>query len=119
MNPRRIEPTQMSQDGLPTVAATAPIENNTRGGTPLATQKAPVQSMPRRSDAASASVPAASPSAVAPPAATPPATPPMPPTAASPTIKPRSLSAAALTVLVPSVGMDFIAGQENECAGRL
>jgi len=29
------------------VAATAPIENSTSGGTPLATQKAPVQSMPR------------------------------------------------------------------------
>src|SRR5882724_10646793 len=108
MNPRRIEPTQMSQDDLPTVAATAPMENNTRGGTPLATQKAPVQSMPRRSDAASA---AACPAVVAPLAATPPAlpaalataTPARPPTAASPTIEPRSLSAAALTVLVPSV----------------
>jgi hypothetical protein len=37
----------MIQESLPTVAATAPIENSTSGGTPLATQKAPVQSMPR------------------------------------------------------------------------
>ena len=36
---------------LPTVAATAPIENSTSGGTPLATQKAPVQSIPRSSPA--------------------------------------------------------------------
>jgi hypothetical protein len=39
----------MIHDSLPTVAATAPIENNTSGGTPLATQNAPVQSMPRSS----------------------------------------------------------------------
>jgi len=36
----------MIQDSLPTVAATAPIEKSTKGGTPLATQKAPVQSIP-------------------------------------------------------------------------
>ncbi len=42
-----IEAIQMTQESLPTVAATAPIEKSTSGGTPLATQKAPVQSMPR------------------------------------------------------------------------
>ncbi len=47
MKPMTMEAVQMTQDSLPTVAATAPIENSTRGGTPLATQKAPVQSMPR------------------------------------------------------------------------
>src|ERR1700758_200221 len=47
MNPMAIEAVQMTQDSLPTVAATAPIENSTSGGTPLATQNAPVQSMPR------------------------------------------------------------------------
>src|SRR5258708_37577881 len=47
MKPIAIEAVQMTQDNLPTVAATAPMENNTKGGTPLATQKAPVQSMPR------------------------------------------------------------------------
>src|SRR5579862_3260026 len=47
MNPSAIEAVQMIQDSLPTVAATAPIENSTSGGTPLATQNAPVQSIPR------------------------------------------------------------------------
>src|SRR6266404_1310329 len=47
MKPIAIEAVQMTQDSLPTVAATAPMENSTKGGTPLATQKAPVQSMPR------------------------------------------------------------------------
>src|ERR1700728_4610306 len=47
MKPKAIDALQMTHDSLPTVAATAPIENNTSGGTPLATQKAPVQSMPR------------------------------------------------------------------------
>src|ERR1700733_14247023 len=47
MKPMAIDAIQMTQDSLPTVAATAPMENSTRGGTPLATQKAPVQSMPR------------------------------------------------------------------------
>src|SRR5277367_1476791 len=47
MNPMAIDAVQTIQDSLPTVAATAPMENSTRGGTPLATQKAPVQSMPR------------------------------------------------------------------------
>src|SRR5580704_12700071 len=47
MKPIAIETVQMTQDNLPTVAATAPMENSTRGGTPLATQNAPVQSMPR------------------------------------------------------------------------
>src|SRR5258706_16460917 len=49
MNPSAIDTVQITHDSLPTVAATAPIENNTRGGTPLATQNAPVQSMPRSS----------------------------------------------------------------------
>ncbi len=44
-----MEAVQTIQDRLPTMAATAPIENSTSGGTPLATQKAPVQSMPRSS----------------------------------------------------------------------
>jgi hypothetical protein len=47
MNPRPIEAAHITQESLPTVAATAPIENSTSGGTPLATQNAPVQSMPR------------------------------------------------------------------------
>ncbi len=47
MKPITIEAIQMTQDSLPTVAATAPMENSTNGGTPLATQKAPVQSIPR------------------------------------------------------------------------
>src|SRR5277367_6823818 len=47
MNPKAIDALQITHDSLPTVAATAPMENNTSGGTPLATQKAPVQSMPR------------------------------------------------------------------------
>src|SRR5579862_9347739 len=42
-----MEAVQTSQERLPTPAATAPMENNTSGGTPLATQKAPVQSIPR------------------------------------------------------------------------
>src|SRR3981189_907295 len=47
MKPIAIDAIQMTQDSLPTVAATAPMENRTKGGTPLATQNAPVQSMPR------------------------------------------------------------------------
>jgi len=47
MKPSAIETVQTNHDSLPTVAATAPIENSTSGGTPLATQNAPVQSMPR------------------------------------------------------------------------
>jgi hypothetical protein len=46
-----METIHTTQDGLPTVAATAPMENSTSGGTPLATQNAPVQSMPRSSPA--------------------------------------------------------------------
>src|ERR1700728_3791319 len=63
MNPRGIDAVQMIHESLPTVAATAPIENNTSGGTPLATQNAPVQSMPRSScpDVGSASRAAAGP----------------------------------------------------------
>src|SRR5712675_748770 len=49
MNPKAIDAAQTTHDSLPTVAATAPIENSTSGGTPLATQNAPVQSMPRSS----------------------------------------------------------------------
>src|ERR1700693_5049281 len=52
MKPIAIDAIQMTQDSLPTVAATAPMENSTKGGTPLATQKAPVQSMPRSRPAA-------------------------------------------------------------------
>src|SRR5882757_5355528 len=51
MKPSPIEAIQMTHESLPTVAATAPIENSTSGGTPLATQNAPVQSMPRSSPA--------------------------------------------------------------------
>src|SRR5579863_4763135 len=51
MKPMAIDAIQMTQDSLPTVAATAPMEKRTRGGTPLATQKAPVQSIPRSSPA--------------------------------------------------------------------
>src|ERR1700730_6176225 len=51
MNPMAMDSVQMTQDSLPTVAATAPMENSTSGGTPLATQNAPVQSMPRSSPA--------------------------------------------------------------------
>src|SRR6478735_6080849 len=40
-----MEIVQTSQDALPTVAAIPPIENSTSTGTPLATQKAPVQSI--------------------------------------------------------------------------
>src|SRR6202162_4104104 len=47
MKPIAIDAIQMTQDRLPPGAATAPRENSTKGGTPLATQKAPVQSMPR------------------------------------------------------------------------
>src|SRR5215475_11495248 len=47
MKPRPIETIQTTHEGLPTVAATAPMEKSTSGGTPLATQNAPVQSMPR------------------------------------------------------------------------
>src|ERR1700685_587903 len=52
MNPMMIEAVQTIHDRLPTIEATAPIENNTSGGTPLATQNAPVQSIPRSSWAA-------------------------------------------------------------------
>src|SRR5882762_948983 len=45
MKPKPIEIIQTSQDGRPTVAATAPTENSTSAGTPLATQNAPVQSI--------------------------------------------------------------------------
>src|SRR6202000_1093617 len=55
MKPMAIEATHTAQDSLPTVAATAPIENSTSGGTPLATQNAPVQSMPRSSPLAALS----------------------------------------------------------------
>ena len=41
MKPIAIEAAQTTQESLPTVAATAPMENRTSGGTPLATQKAP------------------------------------------------------------------------------
>ncbi len=47
MKPSAIDAIQISHESFPTVAATAPIENNTSGGTPLATQNAPVQSMSR------------------------------------------------------------------------
>src|SRR5271170_5021313 len=56
MNPRAIDAVQMIHDSLPTVAATAPIENSTNGGTPLATQNAPVQSIPRWSPSALATL---------------------------------------------------------------
>src|SRR6516225_5990381 len=61
MKPRPMETIHTTHEGLPTVAATAPMENRTSGGTPLATQNAPVQSMPRsRPDAlGSSAVPAA------------------------------------------------------------
>src|SRR5690349_5325933 len=52
MKPKPIEIIQTSQDGRPTVAATAPTENSTSAGTPLATQNAPVQSIFRCSVAA-------------------------------------------------------------------
>ena len=51
MNPIAIDAIQMTQESLPTVAATAPMPKSTNGGTPLATQNAPVQSMPRSSPA--------------------------------------------------------------------
>src|ERR1700739_810489 len=47
MNPNPIEIVHTSHEGRPTVAATAPTENSTSAGTPLATQKAPVQSILR------------------------------------------------------------------------
>src|SRR5258708_11002610 len=47
MKPIAIDAAQMTHESFPTVAATAPMENKTSGGTPLATQNAPVQSMPR------------------------------------------------------------------------
>src|ERR1700735_2774099 len=56
MNPRAIDTVQMIHDSLPTVAATAPIENRINGGTPLATQNAPVQSIPRWSPSALAAL---------------------------------------------------------------
>jgi hypothetical protein len=65
MNPIAIDAVQMTQDSLPTVAATAPMENKTSGGTPLATQKAPVQSMPRSRPALLTPVSAAATSAAA------------------------------------------------------
>jgi hypothetical protein len=40
---------QIRKLSLPTAPATWPIENNTSAGTPLATQKAPFQSIERRS----------------------------------------------------------------------
>jgi hypothetical protein len=43
------EMNQTSAEGLPTVAAIAPMENSTSAGTPLATQKACVQSIVRSS----------------------------------------------------------------------
>src|SRR3979490_1593527 len=52
-----METIHTTQDGLPTVAATAPMENSTSGGTPLATQNAPVQSMPRSTAADLGSAP--------------------------------------------------------------
>src|ERR1700740_1885061 len=52
MKPSPIETIHTTHEGLPTVAATAPMENSTSGGTPLATQNAPVQSMPRSRPAA-------------------------------------------------------------------
>ncbi len=64
MKPSPIDRVQTIHDSLPTVAATAPIENSTRGGTPLATQKAPVQSMPRSRPLAPALSTAASPAAL-------------------------------------------------------
>src|ERR1700676_4912199 len=64
MKPIAIEAIQMTQDSLPTVAATAPIENSTKGGTPLATQNAPVQSMPRSRPALLAAVSTTATSAV-------------------------------------------------------
>jgi len=45
MKPKAIEIIQTSQEGRPFVAATAPTENRTSAGTPLATQNAPVQSI--------------------------------------------------------------------------
>src|SRR5579871_1489356 len=65
MNPIAMEAIQMTHESLPTVAATPPMPNSTSGGTPLATQKAPVQSMPRSSPADFAVPPAAAPSAAA------------------------------------------------------
>jgi hypothetical protein len=47
MKPKPMDIAQTSHDGLPTVAAMAPIENRTSAGTPLATQNAPVQSILR------------------------------------------------------------------------
>ena len=51
MKPIAIDRIQMTQESFPTVAATPPMEKSTSGGTPLATQKAPVQSIPRSSPA--------------------------------------------------------------------
>jgi hypothetical protein len=47
MKPTPIEIVHANYETLPTVAATAPIENNTNAGTPLATQNAPFQVMCR------------------------------------------------------------------------
>ena len=65
MKPIAIDAIQMTQESLPTVAATAPMENSTSGGTPLATQNAPVQSMPRSSPGLFAAPAAAASSAAA------------------------------------------------------
>ena len=43
MKPNAMDIAQIIHAGLPTVAAMAPIENNTSAGTPLATQNAPCQ----------------------------------------------------------------------------
>ena len=56
MKPKAIESIQTNQEGLPTVAAMAPIENKTSAGTPLATQNAPCQPIFRCSVALCASL---------------------------------------------------------------
>src|SRR5262249_31695613 len=47
MKPMIIEQVHTAKAGMPTVPAMPPIEKTTRAGTPLATQKAPLQSMAR------------------------------------------------------------------------
>ncbi|WP_379073286.1 hypothetical protein ACFJIU_02270 [Mesorhizobium sp. UC74_2] len=47
MKPIRMDTVQMAKAMLPPTPAMPPIENSTRGGTPLATQNAPRQSMVR------------------------------------------------------------------------
>src|SRR5258708_21602707 len=49
MNPIIIDSDQIRKLSFPTAPATWPMENNTNAGTPLATQKAPFQSIERRS----------------------------------------------------------------------